>query len=97
MARIPESEIERIKRETDLAALVRSRGVELKPHGSKDLAGKCPFHQEKTPSFVIYPDNSFHCFGCGANGDSIDFMKSLKGCSFGEAVAQLSGGASCKN
>ena len=56
MPRIPESEIERIKRETDLAALVRSRGIELKPHGSKDLAGKCPFHQDDQPSFIVTPD-----------------------------------------
>jgi len=57
----------------------------------------CPFHKEDTPSFVIYPNNSFHCFGCGASGDSIDFMKSLRGCSFSEAVTQLAGGVSCSN
>jgi hypothetical protein len=49
----------------------------------------CPFHTEKTPSFVIYPDNSFHCFGCEANGDAIEFVKLLKDCSFSDAVAQM--------
>ena len=45
MARIPTDELERLKRETDLAALVRARGVELKRHG-KDLLGLCPFHDD---------------------------------------------------
>ena len=45
MPRIPDTEIDRIKRETDLAALVRSRGVDLKPHGTGNLVGTCPFHE----------------------------------------------------
>jgi len=56
MPRIPETEIDRIKRETDLAALVRSRGVELHKHGSKDFAGKCPFHADEQPSFIVTPE-----------------------------------------
>ena len=51
----------------------------------------CPFHNEKTPSFVIYPDNHFKCFGCGAKGDVIDFVKLLKDCNFKEAVIQMAG------
>jgi len=51
----------------------------------------CPFHKEKTPSFVIYPNNSFYCFGCHAHGDVIDFMKILKKCDFKEAVSTLVG------
>ena len=87
MPRIPESEIERIKRETDLAALVRSRGIELKPHGSKDLAGKCPFHQEKTASFIVSPDKGlFHCMGCGVAGNCIQFVQKFDGV---EAVGSL--------
>jgi hypothetical protein len=69
MPRIPDAEIDRIKRETDLAALVRSRGVELHKHGSKDFAGKCPFHQDDQPSFIVSPEKGlFHCMGCGAAG-----------------------------
>lgn len=49
----------------------------------------CPFHNEDTPSFVIYPDNSFYCFGCQVHGDAIDFMKLLKNCGFKEAVDSL--------
>jgi len=52
----------------------------------------CPFHQEKIPSFVIYPNNSFYCFGCHRGGDSIDFTKLTNDCSFKEAVGQLAGG-----
>lgn len=50
----------------------------------------CPFHNEKTPSFVIYlNNNSFHCFGCQVGGDSIDFMMKLKKCTFKQAVEVL--------
>jgi hypothetical protein len=52
MARIPEEQIERGKRETDLVALVRSRGIELVKHGAKDFAGRCPFHEEQQASFI---------------------------------------------
>ena len=50
MARIPEQELERLKREIDLVALVRSKGVKLEAHG-KDLIGLCPFHDDKEPSW----------------------------------------------
>ena len=50
----------------------------------------CPFHTEKTGSFHIYKDsNKFKCFGCGVNGDSIDFIIKLKGLSFVKAVEEL--------
>ena len=67
-------------------------GLELKRAG-KLFKGRCPFHsegKEKTPSFVVYPDGrGFHCFGCGKNGDSIDFIRSKQGLSFTEAVRFL--------
>lgn len=51
----------------------------------------CPVHQETKPSFVIYPDNSFHCFGCGLHGNnSIDFMTNVKNYTFMEAIKYLS-------
>ena len=71
MPRIPEAELEQIKRGTDLAALVRAKGIELRPHGTGHLAGKCPFHEDSTPSFIVTPGrdkNLFHCLGCGAGG-----------------------------
>lgn len=60
----------------------------LRKLGSRHTA-LCPFHNEDTPSFVIYPDNSFYCFGCQAHGDAIDFIKLLKNCDFKEAVGSL--------
>jgi DNA primase len=93
MARIPEAEIERIKRETDLAALVRSRGIELHRHGSKDFAGKCPFHQDDQPSFIVTPDKGlFHCMGCGAAGNVIQFVEKFDGVSFRHAFELLAEG-----
>ena len=62
MPRLSPEEIERIKRGTDLAALVRSRGVELVRSG-KDLRGRCPFHDDQTPSFVVDADKGlWRCF-----------------------------------
>ena len=80
MPRIPETEIERIKSQTDLAALVRARGVDLRPHGSKDLAGKCPFHPDDQPSFIVSPEKGlYHCMGCGAAGNAIQFIQKYDG------------------
>lgn len=56
------------------------------------LLGLCPFHkngQERTPSFVIYPNNTYHCFACQANGDSIDFVQRRQGTGFLDAVKFL--------
>ncbi len=93
MPRIPESEIERIKKETDLAALVRSRGIELKPHGTGNLAGCCPFHDDKTPSFIVTPAKGlFHCLGCGAAGNAIQFVQKFDGVSFRHAFELLNDG-----
>ena len=53
----------------------------------------CPFHKEKTPSFIVFTDdNHFHCFGCGCHGDSITFVMKLKNYDFKEAVKYLLGG-----
>jgi DNA primase len=93
MPRIPDVEIDRIKRETDLAALVRSRGVELHKHGSKDFAGKCPFHQDDQPSFIVSPEKGlFHCMGCGAAGNAIQFVEKFDGVSFRHAFEILNAG-----
>ena len=65
--RIPEAEIERVKRETDLVALVQSRGIELKKHGTKDFIGRCPFHDDrKTPNFGT--THQFNCLKSGCCG-----------------------------
>ena len=94
MPRIPEDEIEKVKASVDLAALVRSRGVELKKHGSRDLIGRCPFHEEASASFVVTPAKRiFHCLGCGAAGNVIQFVERFDGVSFRHAFELLDGGA----
>lgn len=59
--------------------------------GPLSFSALCPFHNEKTPSFKVYNTNTFHCFGCKANGDAIDFIIQLKGLDFIEAVRHLTG------
>ena len=91
MGRIPEEELERIKQANDLVALVRASGLDLKPHGVKDLVGRCPFHDgDETPSLVVTPDKRlWHCFGCGAGGDVIEWVRKTRGLSFLHAVEIL--------
>jgi len=92
MARIPDSELERLKAEVDLAELVRGSGVELARRG-KDLVGLCPFHEEQEASFVVSPDkNLFHCLGCGAGGSVVDWVMKSEGVSFRHAVELLRAG-----
>jgi DNA primase len=73
MARIPESEVERLRRDISLERLVEAKGIELKRHGS-NLVGLCPFHEDRSPSLVITPDkNLWHCLGaCQAGGSVVD-------------------------
>lgn len=90
MPRIPDEDLDWIKRSADLASLVRSKNIELKSHGSKDLIGRCPFHDEKTASFVVTPGkNLFHCLGCGKGGDAIRFLQLHDGLSFRHAAELL--------
>lgn len=90
MARIPESEIERLKSEVSLERLVEAAGIELKKVGV-DLIGCCPFHVDKTPSLVISPrKNLWHCLGaCQAGGSVIDWVMKMNGVSFRHAVELL--------
>ncbi len=90
MARIPEEEIERLKREVSLERLAEARGVKLKRHGA-DLIGLCPFHDDHNPSLVISPrKNLWNCLGaCRAGGTSIDWVMRAEGVSFRHAVELL--------
>ena len=89
MARIPEAEIERIKRDVALADVCARHGLELKPQG-KDLVACCPFHEEDSPSFHVTPGNNlWHCFGCNAGGDNIQFVMKKENVSFRHAVEKL--------
>jgi DNA primase len=90
MARIPESEIEQLKREVSLERLAEVRGVKLKRHGA-DLIGLCPFHEDHSPSLVISPQkNLWNCLGaCGKGGSVIDWVMRAEGISFRHAVELL--------
>lgn len=73
----------------ELIEVLRREGVELRQKG-RVLWGRCPFHQDKTPSFKVDPERqTFHCFGCGAGGDVINFIQSHKQCSFRQALQLL--------
>jgi DNA primase len=55
------------------------------------MVGLCPLHEEKTPSFTLYPDGYFYCYGCGAHGDVIDLCAAVDGVPIAEAVKKLGG------
>jgi hypothetical protein len=74
--------------QVDLAAVAKSCGVELKSNGNR-YSGRCPFHEDRSPSFFVFPDNRFKCFGCGVAGDPADFIQLIYNCSFKEALAHL--------
>ena len=81
--------IERIKGANPLATVVADRGIEVRKKG-RVLVARCPFHDEKTPSFTITPSRGlFHCFGCGAAGDVIGFVTKYDKVSFGGALEAL--------
>jgi DNA primase len=89
MARIPDTEVQRLKDEIAVQRLIEDSGVALKKTG-KDLAGRCPFHDDATASLIVTPaKNLWHCFGCGAAGGPIDWVMKLKGVSFRHAVELL--------
>jgi len=89
MARIPESELERLKNEVSVQRLAEASGVALKKAG-RDWLGCCPFHADDTASLVVSPGkNLWHCFGCGAAGGPIDWVMKTRAVSFRHAVELL--------
>ncbi len=85
---IPENVLEEIKSHFDIAQFI-SRYVELKKAGANHK-GLCPFHQEKTPSFMVSSGKGiFKCFGCGAGGNLFTFLRDIENISFHEAVRML--------
>lgn len=90
MPRIPEEELERLKAEVDLPALIRVKGVALSSQG-QNLLGRCPFHEDKTPSLIVTPSKGlWHCMGaCQAGGSVIDWVMRSEGVSFRHAVEIL--------
>lgn len=84
---IPQSFVNSLIERVDIVEVVGSR-VQLKKAGANHM-GLCPFHDEKTPSFHVYPDGHYHCFGCGAHGTTIGFLMDVDALTFPEAVEAL--------
>jgi DNA primase catalytic core len=92
--KIAEADLAAVKARVDLGALVRSRGIELTKHGSKDWRGRCPFHGDKeTPNLIVSPAKGlFHCMACGAAGNALQFVQKHDGVSFRHAFELLRDG-----
>ena len=85
---ISEEFISELKARNDIEEIISSY-VDLNRKG-KNLMGLCPFHAERTPSFCVYPSNaSFYCFGCGAGGDVITFLRLIEHYDYIETVKYL--------
>lgn len=85
---LSDSFLQELKMKTDIEDVI-STYVTLKRRGAT-LVGLCPFHNEKTPSFTVYPaTQSFYCFGCGAGGDAITFLKKIENFDYLDAVKTL--------
>lgn len=85
---LSDSFLQELKMKSDIEDVI-STYVTLKRRGAT-LVGLCPFHNEKTPSFTVYPaTQSFYCFGCGAGGDAITFLKKIENLDYLDAVKTL--------
>lgn len=83
----PQSFIEELKMRNPLETVI-GKYVDLKRAGS-NLSGCCPFHSEKTPSFTVFPEKNFYCFGCGAGGDVITFIMRIENLDYRSAITHL--------
>ena len=84
----PRTELTELKKRVSLVD-VASHYVTLRPRG-RNLSGCCPFHEDRQPSLVLYPATQrFHCYGCGAQGDVLDFLMRVESLRFPEAVRTL--------
>src|ERR1700690_1873506 len=89
------SDIDEVKSRLDIVEYIGKR-VTLKKAG-RNFKGLCPFHGEKTPSFMVNPDRqAFHCFGCGKGGSVIDFVMEYEHLEFREALEELAEQAGVK-
>jgi len=80
--------VERVKSLSPIAQIV-GQYVQLRPSGSS-LVGLCPFHEDRIPSFTVYPaTGTFHCYGCGKHGDVISFVGLIEHLNFGQVLEAL--------
>ncbi len=88
---IPEALLQKVKAETNLLEIARSFGLSLTPKGD-DHFTRCPFHHDDTPSLSLNAKKGlFHCFGCGAKGNAIQFVQKMEGLTFPEAFKKVAG------
>ncbi|HLQ86159.1 MAG TPA: DNA primase [Salinisphaeraceae bacterium] len=88
MSRIPDDFIDSVLERTDIVPLIEAR-VPLKKTG-REYQARCPFHDERTPSFTVSPQKQFyHCFGCGAHGTAISFLMEYDRMEFRDAIGLL--------
>jgi DNA primase len=88
MARIKDTSIEAVKAAADIVAVVEER-TSLRKQGAR-LVGRCPFHEERTPSFSVNPgEGLYYCFGCHKGGDLISFVRETQGLDFAGAIEWL--------
>jgi DNA primase len=87
---IPDDIVEKVRETADIVEVI-SDHIALKPAG-RNFKALCPFHPEKTPSFVVSPEKQiYHCFGCGAGGNVFNFLMQTENITFPEAVRNLAG------
>jgi DNA primase len=87
----PPVDLQALKDRHPLAEVVEASGVRLRGRG-RVLQSFCPFHREREPSFTVYQDTQrFYCFGCGAKGDVLDFLRLREGLELPEAIRRLDG------
>src|SRR5213082_830478 len=88
MARIKDTSVEAVKAAADFVEVVSGR-TQLRKSGGR-YTGRCPFHEERTPSFSVNAvDKLYYCFGCGAKGDVITFVRETESLDFGGAIEWL--------
>ncbi len=93
--RFTEDFLDKLRDGNDIESVI-SGYIELRRRG-RNLVGLCPFHNEKTPSFTVYPEtNSFFCFGCGMGGDVIGFIRNIEHLDYIDAVKLLADRAGLK-
>jgi DNA primase len=85
-----ESELAELKRSVSILHVCADHGIELSQHGTNDMKGRCPFHEDDDPSFIVTPGkNLWHCMGCGKGGSVIDLVMQLENLTFTEAVDKM--------
>ncbi len=88
MPLIRDEDIDEVRQRADIVDVISTQ-VQLKKAG-RTFKGLCPFHDEKTPSFIVNPDRqTYHCFGCGEGGNVISFVMKTENLDFPDAVKVL--------